>query len=445
MKTLVACLIFAAIGVALALMINERRYGHYEPAFGPISYRGEIDASNAMDSLEAQWSEKFPRVELPDGRTHDFGVMRPDEKGEHVFVVKNVGEEALVLKVGASTCKCTVGELGDELLQPGEQTEVTMSWTVQTSEKTFGQSAELRTNDPDQVAIRFEINGSVVRDVQLVPEEVTFGDVAAGEDTEFDVSVFSYMSEPMTVGDVMFSDDAINEVTEFEVTPFDPSEQDGVHGSATQGFRVHGKIRPGLKQGPVSSNVMLTLRPVVDTESTTGGDAANGEDAAFDSQAPDTRATQDDKSVATDPTALQRERVVYIPVSGRVVGALSMLPNSRLRGVSGGGYVFDFGILDKDDPMTAKAFVRLKGADHAATKLSIGEISPADNVKATLGNPVGQGSMSLFPLELELIPGETATDRLGMNTDDYGFVMIESDDPQVPALKLILKFALPAR
>lgn len=444
MKTLVACLIFAAIGVALALMINERRYGHYEPAFGPISYRGDIDASNAMESLEEKWSAKFPKVELPDGRTFDFGVMRPDEKGQHVFVVKNIGEEALVLKVGASTCKCTVGELGDELLEPGEQTEVTMSWTVLTNEKTFGQSAELRTNDPNQVAIRFEINGSVVRDVQLLPEEVTFGDVAAGEDTEFDFSVFSYMNEPMTAGDVKFSDDAINEVTEFEVTPFEPSEQDGVNESATQGFRVHGKIRPGLKQGPVSSNVMLTLRPQADSDVSTGDVAEESAAAADASETPD-NATEVDESPSTEKAALERERVVYIPVSGRVVGALSMLPNSRLKGVSGGGYVFDFGILGHDDPMTAKAFVRLKGADHASTKLSIGEVSPADNVKAKLGKPVGQGSMSLYPLDLELVPGATATDRLGMNKGDYGFVMIESDDPQVPALKLILKFALPAR
>lgn len=437
MKTLVACLIFAAIGVALALAINERRYGHYEPAFGPISYHGDVDASNAMEVLEGQWSENFPKVELPDGSSFDFGVMRPNEKGEHVFVVKNVGDESLVLKVGASTCKCTVGELGDELLEPGEQTEVTMSWTVLTNENTFGQSAELRTNDPSQVAIRFEINGTVVRDVQLFPEEVTFGDVAAGEDTEFDVSVFSYMSEPMSAGDIKFSDDAINELTEFEVTPFEPSEQDGINESATQGFRVHATIHPGLKQGSISSNVILTLRRQTDTESAAGNDPSENPTEA-DSPGAETIS-------AVPAKASEQEQVVYIPVSGRVVGALSMLPHSRLKGVSGGGYVFDFGILGDDDPLTAKAFVRLKGADHAATKLSIGEVSPAENVKATLGKPVGQGSMTLYPLELELIPGAVATDRLGMNKGDNGFVMIESDDPQVPALKLILKFALPAR
>ncbi|TWU18534.1 DUF1573 domain-containing protein [Allorhodopirellula heiligendammensis] len=428
MKTLIACLIFAAIGVAVALTINERRYGHYEPAFGPISYRGDIDASNAMATLEKEWSKKLPKVELPDGHTFDFGVMRPDEKGEHVFVVKNVGDESLVLKVGASTCKCTVGELGDESLEPGEQTEVTMSWTVLTSENTFGQSAELRTNDPNNIAIRFEIKGTVVRDVKLFPEEVLLGDVAAGEDIPFDVNVFSFMDAPMDAGEIKIIDDPINELTDFEVTPFEPSEQDGINATASQGFHVHGTIHPGLKQGPITSSVMLTLQAQSSDEAS-ADDNENAE--ATESQG------EGESSVG--------KRAVYIPVSGRIVGALSMLPNSRLKGVSGGGYVFDFGILGKDDPLTAKAFVRLKGAEHADAKLSIGEIKPAENVEAKLGEPIRQGNMTLFPLELELKPGTVAIDRLGMNKGDYGSVMIESDDPLVPALKLILKFALPAR
>lgn len=432
MKTLVACLIFAAIGVAVALTINERRYGQYEPSFGPMGYHGDIDATNAMATLEAEWSEKFPKIELPGGRTFDFGVMHANEEGEHVFTVKNVGEETLVLKVGASTCKCTVGELGDESLEPGEQTDVTMSWTVTTNENTFGQSAELRTNDPSQVAIRFEIKGIVVRDVRMYPEEVTFGDVAAGEDVSFDVNVYSYMDETMEAGEVKFSDEAVNELTDFDVTTFVPSDQDGDNATATQGFRIHATIHPGLKQGPVSSNVLLTLHP-----------KSGAETPSADEETP----ADGDAEAATDSPGGESsgDRVVYIPVDGRVVGALSMLPNSRLQGVPGGGYVFDFGILGEDDPMTAKAFVRLKGTAHASTKLSVGEISPAENVEATLGKPIGRGDMTLYPLELQLKPGSSAIDRLGMNKSNHGFVMIESDDPEVPSLKLILKFALPAR
>ncbi|MFG0254380.1 MAG: DUF1573 domain-containing protein [Rhodopirellula sp. JB053] len=410
MKTFIACLVIAAIGTGIGLKINHDRYGHYEPAFGPMTYDGEIDASNAMASISKNWSDKFPKVELPDGNVYDFGVMEPEEKGEHTFVIRNVGDDTLRLKVGASTCKCTVGELGTESLEPGEQTEVKMSWTVKTNESSFGQSAELRTNDPSQVAIRFEIEGQVVRQVQIVPEQVTFGETAAGEPVEFVVKVFNYLGQPMKATDVKFGDDTINELADFDVTQFQPTEDDGINEAAEQGFRIAATINPGLKQGPVNRNLMLTLMP---------------EDA--------------------DDDDLEKGRVVYIPVTGRIVGALSMLPNSRLKGVSGGGYLYNFGIIGEDDSLTAKAFVVLKGAEQASTKLRIGEIEPSEYVEATLNKPVGQGKMTLYTLQLKLKPGDKSVDRLGLSKGEFGYVMIESDNPKVPALKLLLKFALPAR
>ena len=70
------------------------------------------------------------RVELLGEPTHDFGMMSPETEGEHVFVIKNVGEEDLTLRLGATTCKCTLGELDADRLKPGEQTEIKLSWKV---------------------------------------------------------------------------------------------------------------------------------------------------------------------------------------------------------------------------------------------------------------------------------------------------------------------------
>jgi len=432
MKTLVACLLFAAIGITLGFTVNQRRYGNYEAAFGPMSYRGEIDASNAMASLQKNWSDKLPKVELPDGNEHDFGVMAPEEDGEHIFVIKNVGEEKLTLKIGASTCKCTVGELGNESLEPGEQTEVKMSWTVNTSDKSFGQSAELRTNDPSKVAIRFEIKGQVVRELQLVPEEITFGEIAAGDDIEIEVKVFSYLDYSVRAGEPTFSDEALNELAEFKVTTFEPTAEDGIHEAAKQAFRVQATIKPGLKQGPINQNLMLPLLPEGDEQQ----------------ESTDQETTQTDPAANAEENAAEdaQERTVFVAVTGRIVGALSLMPNKKyLTGVAGGGYIYNFGMLDENDSMTAKTFVMLKGEERAGTQLSIGEIEPAEYVEATLGEPVGKGSMALYTLELKLKPGAENVDRLGMGKSDYGFVTIESDNPKVPALKLLLKFAIPAR
>lgn len=428
MKTLLACLVFAAIGAAIAWNINYDRYGRYEPFFGPIDYRGEVTATNAVASIRQDWESDVPRVEVVGGTTHDFGVMGAGDEGEHIFLVKNVGEADLSLRVGASTCKCTVGELGKDSLAPGEQTEVKMSWTVKTNESSFGQSAELRTNDPSNIAIRFEIKGQVVREVQLSPEEVTFGEVAAGEDVDFEVQVFSYLDEDVTAGEAKFMDEEVNALAEFKVNEFEPSAADGVNEAARQGFLVTAKILPGLKQGPVNQNVTLELLPTGSDQETTAEDTTEG-----------------DTSEGGTDEANAGGQFVHIPVTGRIVGALSMLPNSKLRGVSGGGYIFNFGKVGAEDSLSAKSFVSLKGQQMDSTELSIGEVSPAEHLEASLAKPISRGQMALYGLTLTLKPGSEKVERLGMNKDDYGYVLIESNNPKVPPLKLRLKFSLSAR
>ncbi|WP_404309889.1 DUF1573 domain-containing protein [Neorhodopirellula lusitana] len=439
MKTFLACLIFAAIGATVAWKINYDRYGKYEGYFGPMDVHGEVTAKNALASMRKNWTDTAtPRVELPDGHSYDFGVMSPEEEGEHIFVVKNTGEADLSLKVGASTCKCTVGELGKESLAPGEQTEVKMSWTVKTNESSFGQSAELRTNDPAKVAIRFEISGQVVRQVQLFPEQVTFGEVAAGENIEVQVRVYSYLDYPVKAGNVKFTDELLNELASIEVEEFEPGNDDGVNEAAKQGFLVKALVKPGLKQGPVNDNISLELQRLDED----GNVVASSKDSkSGDTEEKDDDATGEDLKSLDDPSKLY----VFAPVSGRIVGALSMLPNSKLRGVSGGGYIFDFGKVGKDDSLTAKSFVSLKGQQKDSTNLKIGEVSPAEYVEATLAKPIGRGQMTLYGLTLKLKPGAEKVERLGMNRDDYGFVMIESDNPKVPPLKMRLKFSLSAR
>ena len=53
-------------------------------------------------------------------REHQFGTMDPDAKGHHEFEIKNVGAAPLELKIGPTTCKCTVGGLSKNRLEPGE-------------------------------------------------------------------------------------------------------------------------------------------------------------------------------------------------------------------------------------------------------------------------------------------------------------------------------------
>ena len=417
MKFLLILVLSAIAGTAVAWTINEQSYGDREAYFGPMGLEGEVTAENVIKHVSKQWPTRYPHAELVGGNVHHFGVMAPGEKGSHTFTIRNTGESNLSLKLGASTCKCTFGNLEDNELPPGEQTEIKLQWTVKTNADRFSQSAEILTNDPERVAIPLKIEGQVVRDLEFQPSQWAFGEVAAGEPIELEAKAYNYSETKIEPTEVKFSTATLNERAEIQVTEFEPGEADGVYSEARQGFQIRATIAPGLRQGPISDNFSFGYRRV-EPQGDTGAAQASG----------------------SGP-----EQHAVMPVTGRIVGALSMVTSSRLDGVPGGGYVYDFGRLDADDPSEAVALVMLKGSHRQDTQLSVGETSPPGVVQARLEQGQSRGKMTLYRLHLDLVPGQEPIERLGKNDDDYGWVWIESDNPAVPPMKLLLKFALPAK
>lgn len=87
----------------------------------------------------------------------------------------------------------------------------------------------------------------------------------------------------------------------------------------------------------------------------------------------------------------------------------------------------------------------LKGSERDNTTLRVGAISPEGVLKARLGEPKSRGTMTLYTLEIEVVPGDQPIARLGKNKDDYGNVWIESDNPKVTKMRIAVKFAVDPR
>ena len=350
---------------------------------------------------------------------HDFGVMSPGEDGERAFTIKNVGNEPLTLRVGATSCKCTLGSLAKDSIQPGEQTEVTLSWKINTDSSEFSQTAQLHTNDPTNPVINLAVSGRIVRDIEMVPRSLSFGEVASGEPIELTAKVYSYIDGRIQPTETRFSNDEMTKLSTFQVDEYEPNQDDdGIYADAKQAFRVKVAIEPGLKQGAVSQNLVFGFRNTPD-----GGD------------------TSSDPSPADGDLI---DGMILAATTGRIVGPLSMIPNPKLTGRQGGGYIYDFGRLGKGDSLIGKAFVVLKGSQRENTELTIGDVTPAGVIDAKLGEPLGKGSMTLYPLELTLVPGKEPIERLGQNRDDYAMVWIESDNKDVPKMRIGVKFAIPS-
>lgn len=138
-----------------------------------------------------------------DDTKHDFGMMKHLDSGSHTFVVKNEGEAPLELKTGETTCQCTLGELGDTIIPPGESTVVELKWTIKNPSVRFEHSAEVWTNDPENELLLLKIAGFVGRDVLFRPEGGwNMGTITAVSEGRFEGMVFSQTRPKLELMDV---------------------------------------------------------------------------------------------------------------------------------------------------------------------------------------------------------------------------------------------------
>lgn len=410
-------LLAAAVGLgsAIAYGTAANHHGSIEGRFGPFSIDGELAVEDALAKREAAVPNELPQVTAPNGSSHDFGVMRFGQKGDHSFVVKNIGTAPLTLKLGATTCKCTLGSLKDDRLMPGAETEIKLEWKVQARNRTFEQTAEVITNDPTQYALQFKVTGKIARDLYREPDVMAFGDQPAGERIEESGTFFSYLDEKVRVSEISFKEESLDALSKFEVEEVDPSGFPS-HSSASQAFQVKMRIEGGLRQGNLVRNLQVTMEKLNDAgEVLLNSESGEPESLAMDWQ-----------------------------VVGKVVGTLGVIPGPKLKGQVGGGWIYDFGKLAADDELSAKMMITLKGEHRRSTKLSIGGTFPEQIVEASLDEPTGQGSMSLIRMKIQLNPAEELTRKVGKTTDDYGWVLVNSDNPSVPPMKILLKFVLPS-
>ena len=109
---LVAAIVGAGLGAAAAFVGQPTVEKRFAP---PL-----LDASASAPTEESVQGAApgLPKAEV-DEVTHDFGTMQRGAMGSHEFTITNTGDAPLLLDVGPTSCKCTLGEVADGPLSPG--------------------------------------------------------------------------------------------------------------------------------------------------------------------------------------------------------------------------------------------------------------------------------------------------------------------------------------
>src|SRR5690606_26309796 len=117
----------------------------------------------------------------------------------HTFTVTNAGTQPLHISVGATSCKCTVGQVEDKPVMPGESVPVTLAWTANSPPGPFRQTATLHTSDPRSSRVELSVEGQVTVAAGLEPHEWYFGTLQAGEERTESIYLMSFHRDSFNI------------------------------------------------------------------------------------------------------------------------------------------------------------------------------------------------------------------------------------------------------
>lgn len=156
---------------------------------GPIS-AADTESTSLSDLGSGKPPAELPRVELPETE-HDFGAVELNAEVVHRFKVRNVGNAPLTLRLGESTCRCTTGDVPEEPIAPGDESEISVRFLEERHFGPFRQYAEIHTNDPRQPRFTFTISGIVKAELACDPERMDFSGAVPGLPTARSMTIYS--------------------------------------------------------------------------------------------------------------------------------------------------------------------------------------------------------------------------------------------------------------
>ena len=207
---IIVAILLAIAAVAGVYWVGQSGASQYLQKSNPNSKPPEV----TRDDLVPPKHGPFGKVEVPEVE-FNFGLRKTGSKDEHTFLVKNVGEGVLDLKMGKPTCQCTVGEIttndgntlsgpfkiGEQIrLKPNESANILVKWVMKTDTPKFRQSVPIVTTDPDQREVNLVVTGVVNHPIQVLPGyQWELGEMSATEPSKAEGLIYSGLFDEFTL------------------------------------------------------------------------------------------------------------------------------------------------------------------------------------------------------------------------------------------------------
>ncbi len=370
----------ALVGIGLGRFQASVATSGFEERFaGSRATLAEVRGEKTKAEVVAQ-STGTPKVEVEGGTEFRFGTMQHGDSMSHDFVFRNIGDGPLNLDMGASTCKCTVGELKSSILQPGESTIVTLTWTAVAIQAEYGQTATILTTAPDSPEVRLQIRGQIADSFVIEPSSLDLGTLSVSDEVTRTFHVFTYLKKAKELTDFVWTDEKTQKLVDISCKKVDLDlEKFPQHRNAFGVHEVEVKIKPGLQMGQANARITFST----DQEEKVG--------------------------------------VLEIPVSGLVTSDVVLI----------GGPSFDpkqnklkLGTVKSSEGAAVSISLAAQGEFRDNLNPQIVSVKPAESLNVTIGEAKIVGSRKLFPIIFEVPKGAPETHYAGGSPKDFGKVVV---------------------
>lgn len=208
------------------------------------------DGVHQSNPFEIAEEGAYPKAVLNE-ELFNFGRMALGQKGTHEFIIKNEGDVPLQLAKGPVQCKCTISGLKQETVPPGEEAVIELEYEPKSLGE-FGQGAVIWTNDPELSEIHIRVEGTMVKDVEVVPSNGwTLGAIGSVEPVKLEGGIYSSLDDSFEILSIETSSEAV----ELNARPMTFEEREEF--DALAGYKLTGFYHPPEDAGAVNEFVKV--------------------------------------------------------------------------------------------------------------------------------------------------------------------------------------------
>ena len=114
-------------------------------------------------------SSQLPTISISE-EEWDFGKIKEDERPVHIFTIKNIGKEELVISRVRSSCGCAATMLSSDNIQPGKSSELKVTFNPTGYNGLVKKDIYIESNDPQLPTTKV----TIITEVEPIPSPQAF-------------------------------------------------------------------------------------------------------------------------------------------------------------------------------------------------------------------------------------------------------------------------------